>query len=167
MRGGPHGATLKPPLGWLGAEWGGTAQALAKQLAPFFLFSFFIGLVSSAISAQASFFKHCLCVTIFLSYSFNFVFLFDFSFCYGIIYGMAKVRMNVTVDSEIVKRVDKLANELGLSRSQMVENLLAISLEDAEVFKKLGLIGVLKALRDLKEQLETIFSGKEVKWEGG
>jgi len=70
-----------------------------------------------------------------------------------------KIKINVAIAEGIVEEVDKLAGAYGLSRSQMVQNLLSVSLSDAKLFKAIGLLDlglmVEKVQKHLKLNLET------------
>jgi|APFre7841882654_1041346.scaffolds.fasta_scaffold52360_3 metal-responsive CopG/Arc/MetJ family transcriptional regulator len=70
-----------------------------------------------------------------------------------------KIKINVAIAEGIVEEVDRLAGAYGLSRSQMVQNLLSVSLSEAKLFKAIGLLDlalmVEKVQKHLKLNLET------------
>ena len=70
---------------------------------------------------------------------------------------------SIRVPAHIIQRIDELASELGLSRNQMILNLLTVSLEDAQLIKKLGLFKlnrVLKTFNLSDADLQAIFGVK-------
>lgn len=67
-----------------------------------------------------------------------------------------KKQFTVMLKPSVVERVDKFADKLELSRSQMMSNLIGMALEDADIFDKSGLLDIVKVggkvLRDIKEK---------------
>ena len=63
-----------------------------------------------------------------------------------------KAKIAITIDSEILEKIDKLAEELGLNRSQLIENLWSVGLSDAKVLKAIGFLDLAKAAIRLKEK---------------
>ena len=63
-----------------------------------------------------------------------------------------KARVTITIDPELLEKVDLLADRMDLSRSQMIENLVTLALDDVKLLDSLGLLDLaikLKAFREL------------------
>lgn len=63
-----------------------------------------------------------------------------------------KDRVTLTLDHNLLEKVDELAERMGFSRSQMVENLVAMALDDVRLLDLFGLVDLsikLKAFREL------------------
>ncbi len=68
---------------------------------------------------------------------------------------------SVQLEDEIVERVDKLAEKIGVTRSQMLRTALITGLEEGEFLNRTGVITIVKFGMDLKEKFFTDFlSGK-------
>lgn len=67
-----------------------------------------------------------------------------------------KHKIAISVDSSLIEKVDKLAKKLGLSRSQFIENLIAVGLEDAELFEKFKVLSIVTRIRDLVSELNKL-----------
>jgi metal-responsive CopG/Arc/MetJ family transcriptional regulator len=67
-----------------------------------------------------------------------------------------KKTFSLTLDPEVMDRVDEAAQTFGISRSQMVNNLLEIALMDYDVIKKLKLTNIAKFLSALREGKTTV-----------
>lgn len=57
------------------------------------------------------------------------------------------------LDQDTVKRLDKVANKAGISRSRLTENLVLVGLEEAEAMRKIGVLQMAVLLRDLKQRV--------------
>jgi hypothetical protein len=57
----------------------------------------------------------------------------------------AKEQYTVMLKPSVVKEIDKLAKKLGVSRSQLMANLIDIGLDDAKLFNNLGLFRLVMA----------------------
>jgi len=64
-----------------------------------------------------------------------------------------KTKIAITIESEVLEKVDEIANEFELSRSQLIENLLSIGLADARVLKVVGLVDLAKLVMRVNEKL--------------
>ena len=64
-----------------------------------------------------------------------------------------KTKIAITIESEVLEKVDEIANEFELSRSQLIENLLSIGLADARVLKVVGLVDLAKLVMRVKEKV--------------
>ena len=67
-----------------------------------------------------------------------------------------KEQYTVQLEPEFVDKLDHLANELGLTRSQLMRNLLKTAYEDAAILHKIGLIPAVqfgKRIKEFKDKL--------------
>ena len=64
-----------------------------------------------------------------------------------------KKRVNIYIDERVLERVDKAAERLDISRSQMIENFCAVALMDYDLFSRVGLIQLLKKVSDFRLRL--------------
>lgn len=55
-----------------------------------------------------------------------------------------KIIVSIYVDGDFVQAVDKLAEKLGLSRSQMFRNLAMVGFDDAKALDALGLLTLVR-----------------------
>jgi metal-responsive CopG/Arc/MetJ family transcriptional regulator len=65
-----------------------------------------------------------------------------------------KTKIAITIESEVVEKIDKMAEELELTRSQFIQNLLSVGLADAQALKVVGLIDLAKLVRRVEESLD-------------
>jgi len=72
-----------------------------------------------------------------------------------------KPKIAISIRADILERVDKLAKKVGVSRSQMVENLLSVALEDAELFEKFRILSIVAQVRKIAEDLGIFEKVKE------
>lgn len=63
-----------------------------------------------------------------------------------------KVHINITIDEDLNTRIEEVATELRLNKSQLINNLLSMSMGDVNFFKKTGLLRLAKAVRDIREK---------------
>jgi|WetSurMetagenome_2_1015567.scaffolds.fasta_scaffold691931_1 hypothetical protein len=63
-----------------------------------------------------------------------------------------KEAYTVQLDPDFIEKIDKLADKLGLSRSQFMGNLLQSAYEDVAILDKLGLLTASRTISDLKEK---------------
>jgi predicted DNA-binding protein len=67
----------------------------------------------------------------------------------------------VQLDPEFVEKIDKMAEKLGLSRSQMMRNLMKSGLEDAVTLERFGLFSAFRlGQKVMKKIKEGIASGR-------
>ena len=67
----------------------------------------------------------------------------------------------VQLDPEFVEKIDKMAEKLGLSRSQMMRNLMKSGLEDAVTLERFGLFSAFRlGQKGMKKIKEGIASGR-------
>jgi metal-responsive CopG/Arc/MetJ family transcriptional regulator len=74
-----------------------------------------------------------------------------------------KTKIAITIESEVVEKIDKMAKEFELSRSQLIENLLSIGLSDAKVLKVVGLVDLAKLVMRVKDKVYRRLSSLERK----
>ena len=55
------------------------------------------------------------------------------------------------LDDETVGHIDRLAQKIGITRSKMVANLVAVGMDDALLLEKSGILPVMVALRKWRE----------------
>jgi predicted transcriptional regulator len=76
---------------------------------------------------------------------------------------MEKVKEQYTVqlDPKFVEKLDKMAEKIGVSRSQLMRNLLQNAYEDAVMLDKIGLLAAFKfGQKMIKKIKEGIASGR-------
>lgn len=73
----------------------------------------------------------------------------------------AKEQYTVQLDPQFVEKIDKLAGKIGVSRSNMMRNLLEAGYDDAMMLDKIGLLaGVKFGQKLIKKIKEGIASGR-------
>lgn len=73
----------------------------------------------------------------------------------------AKEQYTVQLEPEFVAQLDKLAAKIGLTRSQLMRNLLHVAYDDVIVLDKIGLIAAFQMGQKLIRQIKVgIASGK-------
>ncbi len=65
-----------------------------------------------------------------------------------------KAKIAITVESEVLEKIDEMAEDLELTRSQLIQNLLSVGLADAQALKVVGLIDLAKVVRRVKNELD-------------
>ena len=65
-----------------------------------------------------------------------------------------KTKIAVTIDSEVLEEIDKMAEDFELTRSQLIQNLLSVALADAQALKTVGFIDLAKLVRRVREKLD-------------
>ncbi|WP_419765444.1 MAG: ribbon-helix-helix domain-containing protein [Arcobacter sp.] len=66
------------------------------------------------------------------------------------------VQIKIKVTEDEAKRIDELANKMGMNKSRLIRNLLLGNLEDAEFFQKVGILPLVKNLVAFKDKLKGI-----------
>jgi predicted DNA-binding protein len=61
--------------------------------------------------------------------------------------------MTVLVAGEVMDRLDRIADKIGISRTQLVRNIVESGLEEVEALDALGLFAVMKWTEAMKERL--------------
>jgi hypothetical protein len=65
-----------------------------------------------------------------------------------------KTKIAITIESEVLEEIDKMAEELELTRSQFIQNLLSVALADTQALKVVGLLDLAKLVRRVREKLD-------------
>lgn len=60
---------------------------------------------------------------------------------------MQNVVFRMTPDE--IENLDNFADQMGLTRSQLIRNLVVVGMEETEIFKKLGLVRAVITVRDI------------------
>jgi hypothetical protein len=72
-----------------------------------------------------------------------------------------KKQYTVQLDEEFVEQIDKLAAKLGLTRSQMMRNLMESACQDAVLLDKVGVFkAVVLGEKVMRKFKEAVLSGK-------
>ena len=70
-----------------------------------------------------------------------------------------KEQYTIQLDPMFVKKLDTMADKIGVSRSQLMRNLLESAYEDAVMLDKIGLLAAfkfgLKAIKNLRKGIAT------------
>ncbi len=64
-----------------------------------------------------------------------------------------KVHINVTIDEDLNRWLEKTAVEFRLSKSQLINNLISMGKDDIGLLKATGVVGLAKAVKSLKERV--------------
>jgi len=64
-----------------------------------------------------------------------------------------KREINISVEDGVLQEVEYYAEKFGLSRSQMIQNMLTVSLADVKILKSVGLIDLSLMVRKVRENL--------------
>ena len=67
-----------------------------------------------------------------------------------------KTKVAIAIDEDILRDVDRLAKKFDLSRSQMIENFISISMMDVKVLEKLGLTDIARAVTKVQARLKML-----------
>jgi len=65
-----------------------------------------------------------------------------------------KAKIAITIETEILEKVDKMAEEFNLNRSQFIESLVSVGLADAKLLKKTGFVDMAKLVIRLRDKLD-------------
>ena len=65
-----------------------------------------------------------------------------------------KAKIAITIETEILEKVDKMAEEFNLNRSQFIESLVSVGLADAKLLKKTGFVDMAKLVIRLRDRLD-------------
>jgi metal-responsive CopG/Arc/MetJ family transcriptional regulator len=65
-----------------------------------------------------------------------------------------KTKIAITIEVELLEEIGKMAEELKLNRSQLIENVLSVGLSDARLLKKLGFMDIAKLVIKLRDKLD-------------
>ena len=67
-----------------------------------------------------------------------------------------KSKVAIAIDEDVLKTVDEWAAKFDTSRSQMIENLISISMMDIKVLKSMGLIDLAQSVMKVQKRLKMI-----------
>ena len=62
-----------------------------------------------------------------------------------------KVHINITIDEDLNKWEGKMASELRMNKSQLINNLISIGKDDVNLLKGMGLLGLAKTVKKVRE----------------
>jgi len=62
-----------------------------------------------------------------------------------------QIKIKVTEDE--YKRIEELAIQMGMNKSRLIRNLLLGNLDDAEFLQKVGILPIVKNLKEFKERM--------------
>ena len=65
-----------------------------------------------------------------------------------------KAKIAITIETELLKEIDKMAEKLELNRSQLIENMCSVGLSDAKVLKAIGFLDLAKLVVGAKDKLD-------------
>jgi len=65
-----------------------------------------------------------------------------------------KTKIAITVESEVLEKIDEMAQECELSRSQFIQNLLSVGLADAQALKVVGFMDLAKLVIRVRDKLD-------------
>ena len=74
-----------------------------------------------------------------------------------------KAKIAITIETEMLEEIDKLAKKLDLNRSQLIENILSVGLADSQLLKSIGLIDVAKLVIRLRDRVDKELSKRRVR----
>jgi uncharacterized protein Smg (DUF494 family) len=63
-----------------------------------------------------------------------------------------KVHLTITVDVDTSEWLEDMSKELRMNKSQLINNLIEMGRDDAEIVRGLGLLGAVKVIRKLREK---------------
>ena len=64
-----------------------------------------------------------------------------------------KTKIAITIEAEVLEKIDEMADEFELNRSQFIENLLSVGLADAKALKIAGFMDLAKLVKRVSEKL--------------
>ena len=65
-----------------------------------------------------------------------------------------KAKIAITIETELLEEIDRMAGEFDLNRSQFIENLLSVALGDAKALKAVGLVDIAKLVVRVRDKLD-------------
>lgn len=63
------------------------------------------------------------------------------------------IQIKIKVTEEEARRIDELAEKMGMNKSRLIRNLLLGNLNDAEFLQKVGILPFVKNLIEFKDKL--------------
>jgi metal-responsive CopG/Arc/MetJ family transcriptional regulator len=65
-----------------------------------------------------------------------------------------KAKIAITIESEVLDKIDKMAEELELTRSHFIQNILSVGLADAQALKVVGLLDLAKLVIRVRDKVD-------------
>lgn len=62
------------------------------------------------------------------------------------------LNMGIVLDKKICERLDRLADKIGISRAQLIRNLVGIGLEETEKLESIGFLSVVMFVQEMKKK---------------
>lgn len=62
-----------------------------------------------------------------------------------------KVHITVTIDKDLNEWVEKMGAEMRMNKSQLINNLISMGKDDVKILKAMGLLGLAKVIKKVKE----------------
>jgi len=59
----------------------------------------------------------------------------------------------ITIDGDLLKYIDETAGKLGLTRSRLIENCLAMAVDDLKLLKKLGMLDAVRVIQGFQAKV--------------
>jgi hypothetical protein len=63
-----------------------------------------------------------------------------------------KVHINITIDEDLNRWLEKTAAEYRMNKSQLINNLISMGKDDVALLKATGVLGLARAVRKVKEE---------------
>ena len=63
-----------------------------------------------------------------------------------------KVHINVTIDEDLNRWLEKTAAEFRMNKSQLINNLISMGKDDVGLLKATGVLGLARAIKKVKEE---------------
>jgi hypothetical protein len=64
-----------------------------------------------------------------------------------------KVHINVTIDEDLNRWLEKTATEFRMNKSQLINNLISMGKDDVALLKATGVLGLARAVKKVKEEV--------------
>jgi len=64
-----------------------------------------------------------------------------------------KVHINVTIDEDLNRWLEKTATEFRMNKSQVINNLISMGKDDVALLKRTGVLGLARAVRNVKKEV--------------
>ena len=64
-----------------------------------------------------------------------------------------KVHINITIDEDLNKWVERTAAEFRMNKSQLINNLISMGKDDVALLKRTGVLGLARAVRNVKKEV--------------
>jgi metal-responsive CopG/Arc/MetJ family transcriptional regulator len=68
--------------------------------------------------------------------------------------------IGIWIDQGLLLRLDQIAEKAGVSRNQLMTNLIEVGLEEAEAFDKLGLYRLARLIEQSRERIKARMLGQ-------